>query len=123
MAKEEKNSAKAKAGSGGGAKETDPSKMSKEEWIENYTKAMQKNRPKQAYKFPDTIEEQRKICEAAEELKSRGNEFYQVRRRGHDHSPCRQSSEFVSLRLEIRFVRRRPQTGMGGGGGEAAPLI
>ncbi|KAL1521540.1 hypothetical protein AB1Y20_021199 [Prymnesium parvum] len=49
--------------------------ISKEQMLEQYSKALNK-RPKMEYKFPDTIEEQTVICEAADELRKRGNAHY-----------------------------------------------
>ena len=58
----------------------DMSKMTKEQrdgFLDTYAKVFNKNRPKKAdYKFPDTIEEQRVICEAADELRQRGNALF-----------------------------------------------
>jgi tetratricopeptide (TPR) repeat protein len=44
--------------------------------LEQYSSMFNRNRPKQKYHFPDTIEEQRVICEAAAELRQRGNALY-----------------------------------------------
>ena len=45
--------------------------------VEQYAKVMNKNRaPKEAYKFPDTLEEQAAKCAEAESLRQRGNALY-----------------------------------------------
>jgi tetratricopeptide (TPR) repeat protein len=60
----------------------DVSKMTdaqREAFLENYAKMFNKNRSSKTranYKFPDTLEEQRVICEAADELRVRGNALY-----------------------------------------------
>lgn len=64
------------------ANELDVSKMTdsqREAFLENYAQIFNKNRAAKAaakYKFPDTLEEQRVICEAADELRVRGNALY-----------------------------------------------
>ena len=59
----------------------DPEKMTdaqRAQWVEQYSKLFNKNRPQQQqkYSFPDTIEEQTVICDAADDLRVRGNELY-----------------------------------------------
>jgi tetratricopeptide (TPR) repeat protein len=51
----------------------------REQFAETYAKVMNRNRaPKEAYKFPETLEEQRPICESANTLRLRGNELYKA---------------------------------------------
>ena len=59
----------------------DPSEMTeaqRNQFVDQYAKMMNRNRGanKAAYKFPDTIEEQREICKVADELRTRGNALY-----------------------------------------------
>ena len=60
----------------GGLGSLDPNNMSKEQFLEQYQKAFSYRKPKTPYKFPDTIEEQTVICNAANELRERGNALY-----------------------------------------------
>ena len=58
----------------------DPMKMTEKQrdvYLEQYSKMFNRNRPKkQDYHFPDSIEEQTVICEAANTLRLKGNEFF-----------------------------------------------
>ena len=60
----------------------DPNKMTdkqREVYLEQYSKMFNRNRPKkQDYHFPDTIEEQTVICDAANELRLKGNDFFKA---------------------------------------------
>ena len=60
----------------GGAGSSPQDEMSKQEFLDTYSKVFNPGGKKKAYKFPDTAEEQEPICAAAAELKERGNELY-----------------------------------------------
>ena len=56
-----------------------PGGMTEEQFAAQYAKMFKQPsvEPKQPYKFPETMEEQRAKCDEAEELKRRGNELFQ----------------------------------------------
>ena len=62
----------------GAASSKGPAAMTQDDFARAYQQAMSSRKPRPQYKFPDTLEEQTAICDAANELRLAGNRLYKA---------------------------------------------